>query len=218
MSFLLVNSVFSVVQTRCNITNKSFNIDANCGCDQRSSLSPVAASDPPPFRLNMTNVVAKQISPEHQQAIANILGAMFGTPDEPFAMPETGLDERQLKMAAGPVWSDEAGGKHGLYRRHCAHCHGISGDGQGPTAAILESVPARLSAAAYSNSKAPIRPREPTDEDLHRVIYDGIPGTAMPSFAMLPPDEVDALVEYVKYLSIRGQTETVLENYVGRET
>src|SRR5215210_3606262 len=42
--------------------------------------------DPPPFRLNMTNVVAKQIAPENQLAIANILDAMFGTPDEPFAM------------------------------------------------------------------------------------------------------------------------------------
>ncbi len=89
----------------------------------------------------MTNVVAKQIAPEHQQAIANILDAMFGTPDEPFAMAETGLNQRLLKMAAGPVWSDQAGGKHGLYRRHCAHCHGISGDGHGPTAAILDPYP-----------------------------------------------------------------------------
>ena len=33
----------------------------------------------------------------------------------------------------------------------------------------------------------------------------------MPSFALLPPDEIEALVEYVKYLSIRGQMETALE-------
>jgi mono/diheme cytochrome c family protein len=36
----------------------------------------------------------------------------------------------------------------------------------------------------------------------------------MPSFALLPPDEIDALVEYVKYLSIRGQMETALVGYV----
>ena len=36
-------------------------------------------------------------SPKHQQAIANILGAMFGTPDEPFALPETGLDRAQAE-------------------------------------------------------------------------------------------------------------------------
>ena len=86
-------------------------------------------------------MVANEISPTNQQAIANILDAMFGTPDEPFALPETGLDLRKLKMAAGPVWSDRAGGKHGLYRRHCAHCHGITGDGHGPTAPILNPYP-----------------------------------------------------------------------------
>src|SRR4051794_40059776 len=101
-----------------------------------AALVGCSESAPPPFRLNMTSVVAKQILPEHQQAIANILGATFGTPDEPVALAETGLDIKKLAMAAGPVWSDKQGGKHGLYRRHCVHCHGISGDGRGPTAGI----------------------------------------------------------------------------------
>jgi mono/diheme cytochrome c family protein len=39
----------------------------------------------------------------------------------------------------------------------------------------------------------------------------------MPSFALLPPDEVEALVEYVRYLSIRGQMETALEAHVADE-
>ncbi len=43
---------------------------------------------------------------------------------------------------------------------------------------------------------------------------NGIPGTAMPAFAILPPDEVAALLEYVKYLSMRGQMETALVGYV----
>src|SRR5262245_30980488 len=106
-----------------------------------AALSGCGQSDAPAFRLDMVTVAQTQLSPEHQQAVANILGAMFGTPDQPFAMEETGLDQRMLKMAAGPVWSDEAGDKHGLYRRHCAHCHGINGDGQGPTASILNPYP-----------------------------------------------------------------------------
>ncbi len=173
-------------------------------------------SAPPPFRLNMTNVVAKQIAPDHQQAIANILGAMFGTPDEPIALPEIGLDQKKLAMAAGPVWSEKAGGKHGLYRRHCVHCHGISGDGQGPTAAILNPYPRDYRPGVFK-FKSTYTAAEPTDADLQRVLSDGIPGTAMPSFALLPPDEVAALVEYVKYLSIRGQMETALENHVADE-
>ena len=41
---------------------------------------------------------------------------------------------------------------------------------------------------------------KPTDEDLQRSLVDGIPGTAMPSFKLLPTSEVKAMVNYVKYL------------------
>jgi mono/diheme cytochrome c family protein len=180
------------------------------------ALTGCGQSDPPEFRLDMISVAQSEISEQHQQDIANILGAMFGTPDVPFAMPETGLDARLLKMAAGPVWSNEAGDKHGLYRRHCAHCHGISGDGQGPTAAILNPYPRDYRRGLFK-FKGTYPAAQPTDEDLHRVIYNGIPSTAMPAFALLPPDEVDALVEYVKYLSMRGQMETALEQFITNE-
>jgi mono/diheme cytochrome c family protein len=173
-------------------------------------------TDPPAFRLEMTNVVAKQISLDHQKAIADIMAAMFGTPDVPFAMPETGLNQRKLSMAAGPVWSEQDGSKHGLYRRHCAHCHGISGDGRGPTAGILNPYPRDYRSGVFK-FKSTYTASQPTDEDLRKTLHDGIPGTAMPAFALLPPDEIDALVEYVKYLSVRGQVETALEDYVFNE-
>jgi mono/diheme cytochrome c family protein len=181
-----------------------------------AALTGCGRTDPPAFRLEMTNVVNKQISLDHQRAIANVLAAMFGTPDQPFAMPETGLNQRKLAMAAGPVWSDEDGRKHGLYRRHCAHCHGISGDGRGPTAGILNPYPRDYRSGVFK-FKSTYTASQPTDEDLRKTVLDGIPGTAMPAFTLLPPDEVDALVEYVKYLSIRGQTEAALEDYVFNE-
>jgi hypothetical protein len=166
----------------------SFAIAALAGCGK---------VDPPPFRLNMTNVVAKQIAPENQLVIANLLDAMFGTPDEPYAMPETGLDARMLKMAAGPVWSDEAGSKHGLYRRHCAHCHGISGDGHGPTAAILNPYPRDYRPGIFK-FKGTYSAAQPATEDLKRIVHGGIPGAAMPSVAIVPPAEQEALVGDVK--------------------
>src|SRR3990172_154720 len=110
-------------------------------------------SSPPQFRLDMT------------QVIANILDAMFGTPDKPYVLPETGLDLRKLKLAAGPVWSEQGGGKHGLYRRNCAHCHGISGDGEGPTASLLNPYPRDYRPAIYK-FKSTYNPNQPTDEDL----------------------------------------------------
>ncbi len=176
-------------------------------------LSGCGRSDPPVFRLDMTNVVAKQIARPHQEQIANVLGAMFGTPNEPFAMQETGLNQRRLDMAAGPVESTNLGAKRGLYRRHCAHCHGISGDGRGPTAGILNPYPRDYRPGVFK-FKSTYTAAQPTDDDLRKTIHDGIPGTAMPAFALLPPDEVDALIEYVKYLSIRGQMEAALVNYV----
>ena len=62
--------------------------------------------------------------------------------------------------------------------------------------------------------KSTYNPDRPTDEDLHRILVNGVPGTAMPSFSLLPSSELEALVEYVKYLSLRGQMETSLTRYV----
>ncbi len=174
------------------------------GCNQ---------SAPPQFHLNMVEAVNNELSPAYQQEVANVLGAMFGTPDKPYALPETGLDQGMLELAAGPAWSDEAGANHGLYRKHCVHCHGITGDGQGPTAQFLNPYPRDYRPGVYK-FKSTYNPARPTDDDLHRVLINGVPGTAMPSFSLLPGSEVEALVEYVKYLSFRGQMETELIRYV----
>jgi len=180
------------------------------------ALAGCGKSPPPVFRLDMTNVVDKQIAPGQRQTVADVLEAMFGTPDEPISPQGSEIDVRKLRMAAGPVWSDEEGGKHGLYRRHCAHCHGISGDGHGPTALILNPYPRDYRPGIFK-FKSTERAARPTDEDLTRIVKQGIPGTAMPSFALLPPTEVEALVEYVKYLSIRGQMELALEEFAFNE-
>src|SRR5687767_3694230 len=52
-------------------------------------LTGCGQAPPAQFRLDMTNVVDKQLARPHQEQIANVLGAMFGTPDEPFALAET---------------------------------------------------------------------------------------------------------------------------------
>lgn len=169
----------------------------------------------PQFHLNMVQMLSDATpTPEpYQEQIADVLGGMFGTPDEPFVLPETGLDMRRLKMAAGPAWTDDKGAAFGLYRLHCSHCHGIDGDGQGPTALFLNPYPRDYRQGVYK-FKSTYNPAKPTDEDLHRVLVNGIPGSAMPSFSLLASAEIEALVEYVKYLSMRGQMETALTNYV----
>jgi mono/diheme cytochrome c family protein len=54
--------------------------------------------------------------------------------------------------------------------------------------------------------------KPPLRDDLKRTLHDGIPGTSMPSFKLLKPEDVDALIDYLAYLSIRGQVERELIN------
>jgi mono/diheme cytochrome c family protein len=139
---------------------------------------------------------------------------MFGTPAAPH-FPELGEDFtglvslENLKMAAGAVSSDKSGTPQGLYREHCASCHGISGDGYGPSAQLLNPYPRDFRLGKFKFKRTSLN-SPPTDEDLTRILRNGIPGTAMPSFRTLPTNEIEALVDYVKYLAIRGQVERKL--------
>jgi mono/diheme cytochrome c family protein len=180
---------------------------AAIGCEQ---------APPPRFQLNMVSVVANETSDPYQQEIADVLAGMFGTPDQPYAFPESGLDQQRLDLAAGAAYSDEVGVSHGLYRKHCVHCHGITGDGRGPTARFLNPYPRDYRQGLFK-FKNTYNPAKPTDEDLLRVMMNGVPGTAMPSFSLLPNSEVESLIEYVKYLAIRGEMETRLVNFVYNE-
>lgn len=173
------------------------------GMDPNDFVGPSAPKD----SEEKTDAQKKRDSLEQ---ISTILYAWYGTPDEPYVMPESGLDLRKVQMAAGPSRFDPDSNQRGLYRRHCAHCHGISGDGAGPTAAFLNPYPRDYRQGQFK-FKSTVRSARPTTDDLKRILHEGIAGTAMPSFLLLPPDEIDALVEYVKYLAMRGQSELLLD-------
>lgn len=149
------------------------------------------------------------------QDITDLLTALFGTPDDPYVpeLAELGLGEvlnmNHLKMAAGPVASDAEGNPVGLYREHCVHCHGVTGNGVGPTAPFLNPYPRDFRMGTFKFKSTPIGSR-PTHDDLVRIINNGIEGTAMPSFKLLPEGHREALITYVKYLSIRGEVERAL--------
>lgn len=152
-------------------------------------------------------------TPQQRQDIDEALEALFGTPDNPAIPAVEGASSLLrldlLQLASGRVGSDESGLSQGLYREHCAHCHGITGDGLGPTAAFLNPYPRDYRPGKFKFKSTPIGQR-PTHDDLKKIVHDGVPGTAMPSFAILPEFEREALVEYVKYLSVRGEVERQL--------
>lgn len=160
---------------------------------------------------------------QRTKQLVDTLYALFGSPDAPY-VPESStapisevLDARLIGIAAGPVQTDSRGlTKSGLYRQHCAHCHGVTGDGMGPTALFLNPYPRDYRSGRFK-FKSTAGADRPTDDDLRKTLVDGVPGTAMPSFKVLSSDEIDALVQYVKYLAIRGETERELI-YTGVET
>jgi mono/diheme cytochrome c family protein len=101
-----------------------------------------------------------------------------------------------------------------LYLRHCMHCHGVSGDGAGPTAQYFKVKPRdyRQGVIKFTSTKAAV-PR-PSRDDLFRIIKLGVPGTYMPSFMLLPDDEVNLIVEYVRWLAMRGEMERKLNAWL----
>jgi DMSO reductase family type II enzyme heme b subunit len=90
---------------------------------------------------------------------------------------------------------DPAAGKL-VYDRRCLLCHGEKGDGKGPAAELLQPRPRDFTTGVYkirtTASKAP------TDHDLFTVISEGMPGTSMPPWKVLPEKERWNLVAYLK--------------------
>jgi mono/diheme cytochrome c family protein len=101
--------------------------------------------------------------------------------------------------------------QHGrmLYAEHCQHCHGVTGDGGGPTAEYLNPLPRDYRQGLFKFTST-MTGRRAQRDDLARTIENGIPGTYMPSFKLLEPDEMTPIVEYVLWLSMRGETEYML--------
>ncbi len=166
-------------------------------------------------RFHLDQVAADKfgVQAAQQQQITDALTAAFGTPDDPVALDASGLDIDLLRRASGPVHRDATLGPKGLYREHCVHCHGINGDGAGTTAAFLNPYPRDYRKGWYKG-KSTKREERPTTDNLMRTLHEGIPGTAMPSFKLLPEGDRRALVEYVKYLDMRGELELRLDRWV----
>jgi DMSO reductase family type II enzyme heme b subunit len=105
-----------------------------------------------------------------------------------------------LAVAAMPArvvaqQGDASAGK-AVYDRKCAWCHGEKGDGKGPAAELLDPRPRDFTGGVYKIRSTVSR--TPTDQDIFRVITDGMPGTSMPPWAVLPERDRWNLVAYIK--------------------
>src|SRR3972149_11190673 len=106
-----------------------------------------------------------------------------------------------LPLLAGPAQAAPRGdAKKGqaLYAQKCAVCHGTAGKGDGVAEFVLFPKPRDLTSGKF---KIRSTTSLPTDDDLFRVVTQGIPGTAMPSWTVLGDAPRWDLVAYVKSLS-----------------
>ncbi|HJZ55454.1 MAG TPA: cytochrome c [Gemmataceae bacterium] len=141
--------------------------------------------------------------PGQRQPLETFLADTFGTPAAPRIAGDTEVSASADRLG---LTSDRLaeGGK--LFRRHCVQCHGMTGDGRGPTGLWINPHPRdfRRGAFKFVSTGDGGKPRR---SDLARTIRDGLKGTAMPAFALLPEDQRDLLASYVIFLSLRGQVE-----------
>ena len=149
-------------------------------------------AEPPQFVLSDG---AKDLSAELQQAVKDELIKQTGT----FLRPK-------LLESAGDSHQDLSRGQ-AVYQERCVQCHGVSGDGNGPSAKYMYPRPRDYRKGIFKFASTPYGYR-PLREDLLRTVRQGIRGTSMPGFTLLPEADLQSVVDYVLLLGRRGELET----------
>ena len=153
--------------------------------------------------------------------VEQLLKHYFGSVDQPQIYPTAAtadlakvVNMADVQRCAGPVRRVAQGEEKiefGLYRKHCAVCHGIDGDGVGAAAATLAPYPRDFRRGTFKfGTQGQGKP--PSHNDLVRTLIAGIPGTAMPAMEALRNskfyrDDADTLASYIEFLAIRGEVE-----------
>ena len=82
------------------------------------------------------------------------------------------------------------------YTHYCRACHGMDGDGKGPAAYSLRPPPRDFTQAQFKF--AAVESGElPNDADLHRIVKNGLHGTAMLEWDV-PKEDLEAIIQYIK--------------------
>jgi len=80
-----------------------------------------------------------------------------------------------------------------IFAQQCVACHGVEGKGDGPAAAALNPHPQNFHVnEGWKNGRKP--------SQIFKTLKEGIPGSAMASFATLPMDDRWGLTHYVESL------------------
>ncbi len=153
-----------------------------------------------------------EVAADKRRELTDELKKVFGSP----AAPTVAVgDDEKAKGFADELKLDTTTLAEGskLYRRHCLTCHGVPGDGRGPTGPWVNPHPRDYRLGAFKfisvnpDKITNDRARKPRRADLIHTLTLGIDGTTMPSFSLLTADQLEQVVSYVIHLSVRGEVE-----------
>jgi mono/diheme cytochrome c family protein len=159
---------------------------AGAGCSSRPERVDFSASEQ-----------AETLRPELRKQIDAVLTERCGTPQNPRLLGRPDLARAHLKQGAA------------VYARYCVQCHGVTGDGKGEAAAYLLPRPRDYRRGIFKFTSTTYGSK-PIREDLIRTVRRGIRSTSMPSFSLLDPKDLEAVVDYVLVLTHRGELEDEL--------
>lgn len=158
-----------------------------------------------------------ELDPAQRGKLEKALLDIFGTPARPTIKDLT----ESVQNALAPIENETLALGSKLYRQHCLHCHGLVGDGRGPTAAWVNPHPRDFRKGFFKftsvSSVVSSGERRARRADILRVLRDGNEDASMPSFRLLPDRELEAMVSYVIHLSLRGQVEGYILDGLARK-
>lgn len=195
------------------------------GCDEAFTTGP-----PAPYARSEQFETLLAEKPNLRDRIVATVDKQFGSePNRIVVPPDSGLPDGGLHLAGSVVLGEsgdqpsaplplyypdpesaatvkQAGG-YALYRRHCLQCHGVTGDGEGPTAAFLIPRPRDYRRGIFKFTSTGVGAK-PTRDDLRKTVRQGLPGTSMPAYeTLMTVAEIEQVIDYVTFLSMRGEYE-----------
>lgn len=194
------------------------------GCDSLQATGPI--------RYRASERVGTELAakPKLRESIETTLVSLFGPDLQHIKLPaDSGLREGGIYLAdhmrlgdkLEPVLEKDSKsgrmkpveGGYALYRTHCLHCHGVYGAGDGPTATFLFPRPRDYRPGIFKFTSTNPTNAKPSRADLRKTLLYGLHGTSMPGFeATMTLGQIDQVIDYLTFLSIRGETENYLIN------
>lgn len=113
--------------------------------------------------------------------------------------------EGPLHLGGAVIAADTLRRGRAGYVRYCQPCHGPKGDGQGPLGLQQRPQARDLRLGIIKFASVPTG-QLPTDDDLRRIVRNGLAGTAMLPWRVSDAD-LDPIVQYIKVFAERWQRE-----------